>query len=144
MKSKRYVILVLSFLLVLGCFVAPAGAIVASDSGISGVIMRATGRFETTIPANSILLVGENFILGAGDVVSYECTYTPRNASVKFGYIAPDGYFYGLSGSSGSINGGIRVSKAGTYTLAIRNKSDVAVTVKGTVNYWAAAKRGTQ
>lgn len=47
----------------------------------------------------------------------------------------PDGYFYGLSGSNGSIDKGIRVEQRGTYTLAIWNKSDEAVAVEGTVNY---------
>lgn len=144
MKTKRLFSLLLSFLFVLGCFTAPAGAIEASDAEAQLVIARATGKFEATISANTILPVGDSFtilpvgdsfILDSGDVASYDCTYTPRNANVKFGVIAPDGYFYGLSGSNGSINKGIRVEQRGTYTLAIWNKSDETVTVKGSVNY---------
>ena len=62
-------------------------------------------------------------------------TYTPRDASVKFGYIGPDGLFYYLRGSNGTIDKGIRVGLRGTYTLAIKNESDVTVSVWGTVNY---------
>lgn len=135
MMAKRFSSLLLSCLFVLGCLAAPARAAAVSDSEVETVIMRATGQFETTIPANSIYPVCDSFILDSGDTVSYDCTYTPRDASVKFGYIAPDGLFYGLSGSRGSINKGIRVNQRGIYTLAIWNKSDETMTVKGTVNY---------
>lgn len=135
MKNMRFFSLPLSCLLVLGCFTTPAGAVAASDSDAEAVIMRATGRFEATIPAHCILPVGESFILGVGDVVSYDCTYTPKSASVDFGVIAPDGLFYGLSGSDGSIDKGIRVNQRGSYTLAIWNNSDSTLTVSGTVNY---------
>ena len=135
-KTKRLFGLLFSCLLVLGCLTVPVGAVTAPDSVAEGAtITRATGRFEETIPANCILRVGDSFILGAGDVISYDCTYTPRNASIKFGYIGPDGLFYGLSGYNGSINKGIRVSERDSYSLAILNSSDEAVTVKGTVNY---------
>ena len=99
------------------------------------VITRATGRFEKNIPASSIYPVCDSFILNSGDIVSYDCSYTPRDASVKFGYIAPDGRFYYLRGSNGSIDKGIQVSAYGTYTLVIKNESDTAVYVWGTVNY---------
>lgn len=99
-------------------------------------LTRATGQFETTIPAQSIAPLGADSVsLSSGGVISYDCTYTPRDASVKFGYIGPDGLFYGLSGYKGSIDKGIRVNQSGTYTLAIWNKSDEAVSVWGTVNY---------
>lgn len=134
MKTKQFFSLLLSFLLVAGCLAIPAGAVMASDSGTKSVVMRATGRIDTSIPGNTIMTFGE-FSLDSGETVTFDCTYTPRPASVKFGYIGPDGYFYGLSGSNGSIYKGIRVSEPGSYTLAIWNKSDETVTVKGTVNY---------
>lgn len=135
MKPRRLFSLLFSCLLVLGCLTAPVGAVVISDSEMQEVITRATGQFEVTIPANTIVHLGDSVPLGKGETVTYNCTYTPRNASVEFGVIAPDGYFYGLSGSNGSINKGIRVNTPGSYTLAILNESNVSVTVKGTVNY---------
>lgn len=134
MKTRRFFCLLLSCVLVVGCLTAPAGAAVTSELD-SEAITRATGKFETSILANSIVTVGNSFILDSGDTISYDCTYTPSDASIKFGVIAPDGYFYGLSGSNGGINKGIRVEERGTYTLAIWNKSNETVTVWGTVNY---------
>ena len=75
------------------------------------------------------------FSLAAGEVVTIKATYTPFNASVDFGLIAPDGLFYGLSGSNGSFDEGIQVNQNGVYRLAIRNRSSVAVDVSGYVNY---------
>lgn len=135
MKDKRFGILLLSGLLAVGCLTAPAGAVVPSEPATETAITRATGQFNATLSANTIKTVGDSFILNKDDVVSYDCTYTPRDASVKFGYIAPDGLFYYLRGSNGAIDKGIRVSQYGTYTLAIKNDSDVSVTVKGSVEY---------
>ena len=135
MKGKRFGSLLLSGLLAVGCLTAPAGAVVTSEPATETAITRATGQFEATLSANTIKTVGDSFILNKDDVVSYDCTYTPRDASVKFGYIAPDGLFYYLRGSNGAIDKGIRVSQYGTYTLAIKNDSDVSVTVKGSVEY---------
>lgn len=135
MKGKRFGSLLLSGLLAVGCLIAPAGAVVPPEPAAKTAITRATGQFEATISANTIRTVGDSFILNKDDVVSYDCTYTPRDASIKFGYISPDGRFYYLSGSNGSIDKGIRVGLRGTYTLAIKNESNEAVTVKGTVNY---------
>lgn len=134
MKAKRLFSLLLSFLLVTGCLALPARAAVASELDPE-VITRATGKFEASISANSIVAVGNSFILDSGDTISYDCIYLPRDASIRFGVIAPDGLFYGLSGSKGSINSSIRVEQYGTYILAIWNESDKTVTVEGTVNY---------
>lgn len=135
MKDKRFGILLLSGLLTVGCLTAPAGAVVTSEPPAETAITRATGQFEITIHANSCMTMADSFILNSGDVISFDCTYTPRDASIKFGIIAPDGLFYGLNGSNGSIHKSIRVNQHGTYTLAIWNKSDVSVTVKGSVEY---------
>lgn len=134
MKTRRFFCLLLSLLLAAGCLALPAGAAVASAPEVE-VITRAIGQFEATIPANTIAYLDDSFILASGDIVSYDCFYTPRDADVKFGYIGPDGLFYGISGYKGGIDKGIRVNQRGTYTLAIWNESDSAVTVSGTVNY---------
>lgn len=137
MKIRKRFSLLLSCLFAIGCLaVEPAGAVTTSDPEVQAIITQATGQFEETIPAHSIMPLGSNSVpLASGEIVTYDCTYTPKLASVDFGFIAPDGYFYGISGSKGRINRGIRVSEPGSYTLAILNDSDEAVTVKGTVNY---------
>lgn len=131
---KRLLGLLVACVLIAGCIVTPVEAVELCEPA-SQAIVRATDQFEESIPAKTVLYLGDSVSLNSRETVSYDCTYSPRDASVKFGYIGPDGYFYGLSGSYGSINKGIRVSERGSYTLAIWNKSDVAVTVKGTVNY---------
>ncbi len=134
MKVKKVLSFLLACMLAFGYLVVPAGALAASDVDTQA-ITRATSQIKETISANKIKPLGESISLDRGEVVTFNCTYTPLNASVKFGYIAPDGLFYGLSGSNGSINKGIQVSQQGSYTLAIKNNSDETVTVKGTVNY---------
>ena len=136
MKTRQLFSLLISCLLAIGCLTTPVGAVVTPEPAAETALTRATGQFEAVIPAHSIVPLGADSVpLTTGEIVTYNCTYTPKAASVKFGYIAPDGLFYGLSGSNGSINRGIRVSTPGSYTLAIWNKSDETVTVKGTVNY---------
>lgn len=134
MKIRRLFSLLLSCLLVAGCLAMPAGAVLTPELEAETVITRATGRIDESIPGNTIMTLAE-VSLDSGETVTYNCTYAPKSSSILFGYIAPDGLFYGISGSNGYINRGIRVSAAGSYTLAILNDSDAAVTVKGTVNY---------
>lgn len=134
MKGKRFFSLLIAYLLIVGGLTTPAGAAMTNETNTQA-ITRATDRVETSISAHALATLGDSVSLDSGEVVTFNFTYTPRAASVKFGVIAPDGYFYGLVGSNGSINKGIRVEQRGTYTLAIWNKSDETVTVKGTVNY---------
>lgn len=96
---------------------------------------RAFGDFSADIGPESISRLGNSFNLNVKDTISYNCTYTPKNASVDFGFIAPDGYFYYENCTTGSINKTFRVSQRGSYTLAIYNNSSNTVTVTGTVNY---------
>lgn len=141
MKTRRIFCLLLSSLLAAGSLVLPIGAVMASESTSEAAITRVTVQFEATIPANTIAHLGDSFSMNSGDIVSYDCTYTPRNASVKFGYIAPDGLFYGVEGSRGSFGRSIRVGQRGTYTLAIWNKSDNTLTMEGTVSAFLHDKR---
>lgn len=134
MKIRKMFCLFIAGVFMLGCLIIPTGAAEVSDSYTEVIIARATGRIEEPIPGKATLILAE-VSLDSNEVVTYKCSYTPRSASVDFGFIAPDGYFYGLNSTTGSINKGIRVTEAGTYTLAIYNNSDVTVTVTGTVNY---------
>lgn len=134
MKTKSFYSLLIAFALIMGSFAMPAGA-AAPYEPATHAIVRATDQFDETIPAGAILTLGDSVSLDKGETVSYDCTYTPRDASVKFGYISSDGRFYYLRGSNGSIDKGIQVSLRGSYTLAIKNESDETVSVWGTVNY---------
>lgn len=134
MKFRKILSLLITCLFALGCLTAPVAATTVSNLDTQA-ITRATDRIEATISANKIAVLGDSVSLDSGEVVTFNFTYTPRDASVKFGYIGPDGLFYGLSGYKGSIDKGIRVNQRGTYTLAIKNNSDSAVNVWGSVNY---------
>ena len=110
------------------------GRIEPADS-TGGVSARASASLGTTVPANGVRAVREGLTLDAGETVAFDCTYSPSSASMDFGLIAPDGRFYYINVTNGSIDQAIRVSERGTYTLAIMNNSSSAVTVTGTVQY---------
>lgn len=98
-------------------------------------VARASGSLNVNILPNSGVTINGYFTLAVNDSVKFDCSYTPKSASVDFGVIAPDGLFYGISGTNGSINQSLRVNQRGSYTLAIVNNSAYTVTVTGEVTY---------
>lgn len=132
--KKRFWAALISCALALGCcFVSAAATDVSSPE--DPVVARVSGRLDHKISANTIVAITEWFSLEDGDIIKYDCTYTPASASMDFGFFAPDGLFYSLNTTSGSINKSIQVNQTGQYRLAIRNNEDYAVTVTGTVKY---------
>ncbi|NBI67088.1 hypothetical protein D1646_09700 [Pseudoflavonifractor sp. 60] len=129
---RRFAGILLACTLALSCSFLPSGAVEVFDD--FPAIARVSGRVNQAIPANMTVYLDE-FTLTVDDIIRYDCVYTPRFASVDFGYIAPDGKFYSKNCTSGSINRSFQVDNAGTYTLAIRNNSSNTVTVTGTVKY---------
>ena len=101
----------------------------------SGTSARVTGAVRTTVSANSIKAIGEDISLDAGETVTFDCTYSPSSASMDFGLVAPNGRFYYINVTGGSINKTIQIEERGTYTVAIMNNSSSAVAVTGTVQY---------
>lgn len=100
-------------------------AVVPSSSFDMSIGLRANGRIraETSFP------------LEAGDLVTIQATYTPAPASVDFGLVGPDGRYYFVSVTSGSIHQTIQVDQKGSYTLQVRNQSTETVRISGTVEY---------
>lgn len=96
---------------------------------------RATKSINTDIPADKTAVSDVKLPLEVGETVTINCSYSPASASMDFGVIAPDGYFYYLSAKEGSINRSIAVSQRGDYSVAIRNNSSNSVRVVGFVNY---------
>lgn len=133
MKGKKILALVLACMCVLGSLCVPVAA--AQPQGKSDVIIMATNHFDTSIPANKTAYIGSSLSLVTGEVVAIKATYTPFSAGVDFGVVAPDGRFYGLSGSNGVFDEAIEVTQTGLYRLAICNRSSVTVSVSGYVNY---------
>lgn len=102
----------------------------------SNQFYRASGSFDMKISSGSIVASKDNqFPLETGEIVTIDAIYSPKTASVDFGVIAPDGYFYYIQVKNGSINKAIEVDERGYYTLAIRNNSSHEITVKGFVYY---------
>lgn len=135
MCRKRFGIVLLSCVLMLSSAVMSVSAAELPNNGDGAVVMRAAGRLDYSIPAKTLVPINVEFSLAKGDTIEYDCTYTPKSASVDFGYIAPNGLFYSINCTSGSFNKSFKVNQTGQYTLAIRNNASYAVTVTGTVRY---------
>lgn len=128
MRQSRLLTALLACVLLLGCSFIPAAAAEAP-------MPRVSGRLNYSFPANTISPISEAVPLDKGEKITYNCTYTPKSASLDFGYIASDGLFYSINCTSGSISKSIKMDESGQYTLAIRNNESYAVTVTGTVRY---------
>ena len=135
MKMKKIFCLVLVLVVVVSCFGVSAVAAEVTPYDDSFLEVRATGKFDMEVPANSSVKAADSFPLEVGEVVTIKATYSPFSASVDFGLIAPDGLFYGLNTTTGSFDEAIKVSQRGHYYLAIRNNSSEEISVSGYVNY---------
>lgn len=96
---------------------------------------RATNSIDWDISSGVTMKATTAFSLEADETVTINCSYSPSSATVKFGLIAPDGKFYYVTGSNGSINKTLQVTTRGQYYLAIKNESSNTVSVVGYVNY---------
>lgn len=133
MKKTFFLMLVLIALL--SCFGLSAVAADADLSDGNFLEVRATGKFDMEVPANSAVKADSSFPLEVGEVVTIKATYTPFTANVDFGVIAPDGLFYGLNTTTGSFDKAIKVNQRGNYYFAVRNNSSETIMVSGFVNY---------
>ena len=99
------------------------------------VLPYATISFDWSISAGKIKKNSNRYPMLKNETITIEATFTPRDADVDFGLIAPNGRFYYLSGSNGQIDQAIRVDQSGDYYLAVRNNSDKSVKATGFVYY---------
>ena len=102
---------------------------------VSSATPFAFGSISTSVPGNKSAVAEDSFSLEVGETVTINCSYSPASASVDFGLIAPDGYFYYVNSTNGSINSTLAVTLRGQYTLAVRNNSSNTISVVGYVNY---------
>ena len=96
---------------------------------------RATNRFDWSISPGVTKQATTAFSLSANEKVTFNCTFTPTNASVDFGLISPNGTFYHISAGNGTIKDSVQVPENAKYYLAIRNNSKSTVQVMGFVSY---------
>ena len=149
--KKRFLALVFASILVLGC----VGTAFAADKQIMNLselvceaidddqvevmkmflATRATQRIDADIAAGKTVKDVTAYPLEVGDVVTMNLTFSPPEANMDFGLIAPDKKFYSFKGADGTFKEKIQVSMTGTYYLAIRNNSKSTVSVVGFVYY---------
>lgn len=96
---------------------------------------RATNRVNTDIQPDSIVRVGTPLSMEADELITINCTYSPRTADVDFGLITPRNTFIFVEGEDGDCNQTIQVSQTGNYYFAVRNNSSRTVEVLGYVYY---------
>lgn len=125
----------------LACTVIVTGSgLCAAAAGVEApstpiMIVRATNRFSMEIPGGTLFVADKSFSMEAGEEVTVNASYSPRSASLDFGLIAPDGLFYSVNRTDGSVNYTFEIDERGSYTLAVRNNSSNSVSVVGFVNY---------
>ena len=135
MRKAKCVRISFALVFLLLCFAMPAKAMPVELQDAEPAILRASGGFSTTVPANMLKTAGSSFPLEIGESITINAHYSPSSASVDFGFIAPDGLFYPVHASGGYINVTIDVTQHGYYTFAIRNNSSSSISVFGIVNY---------
>lgn len=145
MKLRKIISLALVYTLIIGCFsTTTRAAEVPSDQNLqheqlhilsSNVAPYALGSIDVTVSANSIAFASNQISMEAGETVTINCSYSPIFASVDFGLVDSDSVFHYINVTGGSINESIIIPERGTYTLGIRNKSPIRVSVVGFLNY---------
>ena len=103
--------------------------------GQAGSMTRATSRIEWDVPSDTVMKADTAYSLEAAEIVTINCTYSPRTADLDFGFITPDDTFHFTSGSNGSIKTNIQIEDTGKYYFAVRNNEDETVEVLGYVYY---------
>lgn len=101
----------------------------------AGSMTRATKRIEWNIPAGKVMKANTAYFLETDEIVTINCTYSPRTADLDFGFITPDDTFHFTSGSNGSIKVNIQIEDTGKYYFAVRNNTSKTVEVLGYVYY---------
>ena len=103
--------------------------------GQTGSMTRATSRIEWEIPSKTVIKADTAYSLEADEVVTINCTYSPRTADLDFGFITSDDTFHFTRGSNGSIKINIQIERTGKYYFAVRNNENETVEVLGYVYY---------
>lgn len=125
----------LVLILAMSCICIHASAMESTLNEEEVAIARATGKFSMDISANSSKKASTSFPLEAGEAVTIKASYSPFSANVDFGLIAPNGRFYYVTVTDGSVDETVTVTERGNYTFMVRNNSTYPINVSGYVNY---------
>lgn len=135
MRLKKIMTMVLAFATIISCLCVNTGAVQNENEVAEPIAVRATGKFSMEVPGETSVQASTSFPLEAGETVEIKATYSPFSANVDFGLIAPDGLFYSVNVTDGSVDQVIEIVERGNYTLAVRNNSSTTISVSGYVNY---------
>ena len=134
MHSKKAACAALAGVLIMSGFCANALAAERRlGDGPIGVlaIERATNRFDWNVPAGSAAKADTSFTLETGDTVNIRASYFPQDAKIYFGLEDANGTYHYVNVTDGSVDKTFQITKTGTYTLVIKNKSSEPVEVTG-------------
>ena len=151
MRLKKFLTCALACILSVTCLNTTVGAVDVPASGVISLMdlekthvipsdylsssLRAYGTIDATISPGSIVFSRETLYMEARETVTINCSYNPAFASVDFGLVDSDSVFHYINVTGGSINETISIAERGAYTLGIRNKSPIRVSVVGFLNY---------
>lgn len=133
---KRILSIVLACMLSVGCFTGGANAFFtdAEQLAVDMPVMRASGSFNMSVPANAIVGDQKALPMSKGEAVQITATYSP-SGSVDFGLVDSDGVFHYVNVTNGSIDKSIKITESGTYIFAVRNNSSREIKVSGYIRY---------
>jgi len=153
---KRSVSAVLASAVLIGCLGLPVSAQGAGQSadGIpyletwksdiltppvteiqSNIHPRTTFTIKVTVAANGTAIMEDALLLTKGETVTFDCSYSPKDADLDIGLMSSNGRFYYSNGSDGFFDGRVKIENSGEYHLAIRNNSSFRSVVNGFLIY---------
>lgn len=134
MKMRKCFGLVLALSVAVSSLNTPALAVESqSNAEPISAIERASGYFSETVSAGKVKKLGSGISLQTGETVYFKANYSPSSASVDFGVVDSNNTFTYINATTGSVDGGVMISKSGQYTPAIRNNSSDSIYVSGSV-----------
>ena len=136
---KRILSIILVCMLFVSCLTVNVNAFSAEDTGLEPpaadvLVVRASGSFNMSVPAGSILGDRRELSMSKGETVRISATYSP-DGSVDFGLIDSNGVFHYVNTTSGGIDKSIEITESGTYIFAVRNNSSQEIKVSGEIKY---------
>lgn len=135
MRLRKLFCPLVALVLMISCFGANVSAEEVFPVNETQAVTRATSSFTIDVPAGTLRQANTSFPLYPGEVVTIKASYAPFSANVDFGLIAPNGRFYYVTVTDGSIDQSIEITEQGKYTFAVRNNSSYSISVTGFVNY---------
>lgn len=110
---------------------------IESEEGFDFISPRTTKQIDTTVFSGRTALGTDVFSLDSGDSVHFNCSYLPSSAEIYFGvlYIPTNTVYYTTDDGDGNIDKSFSVPKGGKYKIALVNKSNQDVEIKGFVSY---------